>query len=452
MFALDRHASFFQHSLRLLPYHYTQTDTTRLALIFFCVSALDLLGYLPLGNQQCSSKSKITKDEVERWKEWVYSTCLLPTRDAFRCSPATAVPHYAYSLPTTHSDKVDYDVGHTAGTYFALCILIILRDDFSRLDRVGMMRWLRKCQRADGSFAAGVLRSKSNALSDSLEERFGERDLRFGYCAAAARWLIGGDILARKNVVEDIDVDRVLGYITSCVSYEGGIAMSPYAEGHAGGGYCGVGTISLLSQGKVRNVLGDVVIDALVRWSLMHQVYAEVDPESDSEDESDSEVTSVSSSDMSLRGPKTDIPAGFTGRINKPADTCYCFWSGATLEMLDVPGTCSPSSMTGSLRLSDIRSNIMFLLTQTQNTMIGGFSKVAGAHPDLMHGYLGVAALAMCADVIREQGGPEKFVKDEAEGEIIASVLPLKSVDGTLCLSTSAKQYAEELRAKWEKE
>ncbi|KAK9247915.1 terpenoid cyclases/protein prenyltransferase alpha-alpha toroid [Lipomyces tetrasporus] len=450
MFALDRHASFFQHSLRLLPYHYTQTDTTRLALIFFCVSALDLLGYLPVANQECSPKSKVTKNEVEHWKEWVYSTCLLPTCDAFRCSPATAVPHGASTSSTMDNDNVGYDVGHTAGTYFALSILIILRDDLSRLDRVRMMRWLRKCQRPDGSFAAGVIQPIGNESSDNLEGYFGERDLRFGYCAAAARWFIGGDILVRKNVVQDIDIDSVAAYISSCVSYDGGIAMGRHAEGHAGLTYCGVGTLRLLGQASTK-VLTDEAVDGLVRWSLMHQVYAELDAESSSDGASDSEVTSESSSDISVQDGTADIPAGFNGRINKPADTCYSFWSGGTLEMLPLPGTLS-SSNTGSLGLSDIRSNIIFLLTQTQNPMIGGFSKVAGTPPDLMHAYLGIAALALSTDVVREQGGPEKFAKNDLEREIIASILPLKSIDGALCLSTSAKQYAEGLRAKWEKE
>ncbi|KAK9321872.1 terpenoid cyclases/protein prenyltransferase alpha-alpha toroid [Lipomyces orientalis] len=447
MFALDRHASFFQHSLRLLPYHYTQTDTTRLALIFFCVSALDLLGYLPVANQECSPKSKVTKNEVEHWKEWVYSTCLLPTCDAFRCSPATAVPHDASTSSAVDNDKVGYDVGHTAGTYFALGILIILRDDFSRLDRVRMMSWLRKCQRPDGSFAAGVIQSIGNESSDNLEVYFGERDLRFGYCAAATRWFIGGDILVRKNVVQDIDIDSVAAYISSCVSYDGGMAMGPYAEGHAGLTYCGVGTLRLLGPDNTK-VLSDEVVDGLVRWSLMHQVYAELDAESSSESASDSEVTSASSSDACAQVRTADIPAGFNGRINKPPDTCYSFWSGATLEMLPL----SSSNTTGSLGLSDIRSNIIFLLTQTQNPMIGGFSKVADTPPDLMHAYLGIAALALCADVVREHRGPEKFVKSPLEREIIASILPLKSIDGALCLSTSAKQYAEELRAKWENE
>ncbi|KAK9368212.1 terpenoid cyclases/protein prenyltransferase alpha-alpha toroid [Lipomyces kononenkoae] len=448
MFALDRHASFFQHSLRMLPHHYTQTDTTRLALVFFCVSALDLLGYLPVGNRQCSSKSKITKIDVDHWREWVYSTCLLPTRDAFRCSPATAVPQ---STSSQHNDQIDYDVGHTAGTYFALCTLIILRDDLSRLDRAGMMRWLQKCQRPDGSFAAGVLQSKNSAAGsdDNCEQKFGERDLRFGYCAAATRWLIGGDLLARKNVVADISIHQVFGYIRSCISYDGGIAMSPYTEGHAGGTYCGVGTLRLLSQGNINKVLGDAVVGDIIRWSIMNQVYAEIEQEAESEDEYHSEPASFSSSESPLlRGPVVDRPAGFSGRSNKAPDTCYSFWIGGTLEMLEIPGSLN----RGSLWLSDIRASVMFLLTLTQNPIIGGFSKIAGTHPDILHSYLGIAALAMCAETIRQSGGPEKFVKAPAELDVVASILPLQPLDGALCISTSAKQYAEELRSKWENE
>ena len=33
-----------------------------------------------------------------------------------------------------------------------------------------------------------------------------------------------------------------------------------------------------------------------------------------------------------LSEPQEPI-AGFNGRCNKPADTCYCWWNGATLKV-----------------------------------------------------------------------------------------------------------------------
>ena len=47
----------------------------------------------------------------------------------------------------------EYDTGHLVMTYTALLCLSILRDDFSKLDRQGIVRLLRSCQQEDGRYA-----------------------------------------------------------------------------------------------------------------------------------------------------------------------------------------------------------------------------------------------------------------------------------------------------------
>lgn len=47
-------------------------------------------------------------------------------------------------------DHTEYDVPHLIMTYTALMSLAILRDDFVRLDRAGILRFVRSCQRDDG--------------------------------------------------------------------------------------------------------------------------------------------------------------------------------------------------------------------------------------------------------------------------------------------------------------
>ncbi|RMZ77123.1 hypothetical protein DV737_g4565, partial [Chaetothyriales sp. CBS 132003] len=79
--------------------------------------------------------------------------------------------------------------------------------------------------------------------------------------------------------------------------------------------------------------------------------------------------------------------AGFNGRTNKMADTCYCFWNLSALDILGMPD------------LADHDALRRYLLDKTQHK-IGGFSKAPGEHPDLMHSYLGLAALA----VMKEEG------------------------------------------------
>ena len=47
-----------------------------------------------------------------------------------------------------------YDTPHIIMTYVALLSLAILRDDFSKLERSGIIKLLQTCQREDGRFAS----------------------------------------------------------------------------------------------------------------------------------------------------------------------------------------------------------------------------------------------------------------------------------------------------------
>jgi geranylgeranyl transferase type-1 subunit beta len=97
---------------------------------------------------------------------------------------------------------------------------------------------------------------------------------------------------------------------------------------------------------------------------------------------------------------------GFNGRANKLADTCYCFWVSASLEVL------------GQGKLIDSEAARRFLLDEAQHR-IGGFGKQPGYPPDLYHSYLGLATLAM----MKEPG--------------------LKEVDPVLCASAKIKAKME---------
>lgn len=117
------------------------------------------------------------------------------------------------------------------------------------------------------------------------------------------------------------------------------------------------------------------------------------------------------------------IWGGFHGRCNKKADTCYSFWIGGTLSILK------------KLHLMDLNANRRFLLEKTRH-IIGGFMKLPedGGKPgrlflslggfggimliliDILHSFLGLAALAL----MREEG--------------------LNRLDPALCISMQAKE------------
>ena len=132
---------------------------------------------------------------------------------------------------------------------------------------------------------------------------------------------------------------------------------------------------------------------------------------------------------------------GFQGRLNKVADTCYTFWVLGTLQVLDRgnrnriqnqndqnqndknqddknqddknqenENKCSSNGDNGGsgggsgswLEMYDSKAIRYFLLdedTGTQDTKRGGFGKIPGAMPDILHSYYGVCGLALIGNV-----------------------------------------------------
>lgn len=101
------------------------------------------------------------------------------------------------------------------------------------------------------------------------------------------------------------------------------------------------------------------------------------------------------------------------GRTNKVADTCYCWWVGASLHLLGQP------------KMYDHVPLKKYLLGKTQHPVLGGFGKFPGDLPDLYHSYLGLATLSLMG----------------VEG--------VKEVDPGMCVSRSAGTRLEELWRVW---
>lgn len=76
---------------------------------------------------------------------------------------------------------------------------------------------------------------------------------------------------------------------------------------------------------------------------------------------------------------------GFQGRPNKPVDTCYSFWIGASLKILN------------AFELSDYAANRSYIL-ETQDNVVGGFAKWPHSTTDPFHTYLGLCGLAFTGE------------------------------------------------------
>ncbi|GBP07620.1 Geranylgeranyl transferase type-1 subunit beta [Eumeta japonica] len=214
-----------------------------------------------------------------------------------------------------------YKCGHLAMTYTGLCILLILGDDLSRVNRKALIEGVKALQTPEGNFSA--------TLSGC------ESDMRFVYCAACISYIL--------NDWSGFNVNKATDYILKSISYDNGIAQCPELESHGGTTFCALATLSLTGQ---LDKLSKDQREGLKRWLVFRQI------------------------------------DGFQGRPNKPVDTCYSFWVGASLKMLD------------TLQLSNYVQNRQYVF-ETQDSVVGGFSKWPDTCTDPMHTYLGLAGLSL---------------------------------------------------------
>ncbi|KAL4930622.1 protein geranylgeranyltransferase type I subunit CDC43 [Aspergillus undulatus] len=381
VFTKERHITYFLRCLKtFLPGLYTSNDSNRILLAFFTVAGLDLLGAL---------QDKTTPEERQGYIEWIYH-CQVPS-GGFRGFTGTD-----FGLGRRTRDNEAWDPANVPSTFFALVILLMLGDDLSRVKRTECLAWLPKMQRPDGSF--GEVLGPGGQIE-------GGGDLRFCCFAAGTRYILRGKRGAGLVVgVEDIDVDKLVSFIELCQAYDGGMAEGPYCEAHSGHTYCAINTLTFLdrlSNGSTRAPLispGSPQFEALVRWLVARQTHELGDDEEDEAagvpNENDAQNLAKAVDKLSLDEgidalPATQPPseeslqwAGFNGRCNKYADTCYSFWNGATLDML------------GKLSMVDAERNRRYLLQKTQH-FVGGFGKGVGELPDLLHSYFGMVSLAI---------------------------------------------------------
>lgn len=99
--------------------------------------------------------------------------------------------------------------------------------------------------------------------------------------------------------------------------------------------------------------------------------------------------------------------AGMNGRTNKVADTCYAFWVGASLHIMQQP------------TIYDHEAVRRYLLGKTQHPVLGGFGKFPEDLPDLLHGYLGLAALSLAGNDQVKQLDGGMCISSEARSRLI---------------------------------
>ncbi|KAG6004404.1 hypothetical protein E4U21_001124 [Claviceps maximensis] len=367
-----KHIKYWQRCFNShLPSPYTANDSSRVTFAYFIVSALDLLS------------APLTAQDRASIRAWVLS--LQHPQGGFCGSTA-------HMLAGQDSPKGSANL---AATFFALLLLGLAAetDDeaaaaFAGVERNKLLRWIKRLQRPDGSFGQVLWEG----------EAVGGRDTRHSYLASGIRWILREDVLegggdgGNAALGEDIDVERMIDHVRHTQTYDGGAAEASDHESHAGYAYCAVGALYMLDRpasstcSHVRSVAIEKGVPdraALIRF-LVHRQFNYLAQKEDADFESDNQnFIETKLGALSLENGCSHV--GWNGRWNKKADTCYCWWVAGTLSMMD------------SFDAVNIAPSRAFLLRITQHH-IGGFSKHVGAHPDLFHSYLGLAALAVMGD------------------------------------------------------
>ncbi|PIC47258.1 hypothetical protein B9Z55_006672 [Caenorhabditis nigoni] len=225
----------------------------------------------------------------------------------------------------------EYDEANLAQTYSALLSLAILGDDLKRVDRKAILKTVKESQRDNGCFWSQGVGSES--------------DMRFVFCAVAICKILDGE---KEDI---IDWERLSSFLKKSLNIDGGIGQAPGDESHGGSTFCAVASLALANRLWTEEVLSRRDIDRLIRWAIQKQ------------------------------------HVGFHGRAHKPDDSCYAFWIGATLKILNAYHLISKPHLREFLMIS-------------QHMHIGGFCKYPepGGYSDILHTYFSIAALSLLGE------------------------------------------------------
>lgn len=308
-------SKFLHRHLNLLPSAYESNDSARLTLAYFLIEAFGIIG-------EC-----LPQQSTISYIDYIYKCQLdFGLGGGFRGSLSINNP------PT-------FDPSNLTMTYAAILLLGLLRDDFTRLDKPGILKSIRDRRHADGSFSPTPTNSES--------------DIRLVYCACAISTLI--------NDFSEVHIPTTIAYIHACRSYDGSYAQIPNGEGQGGTTYCALASLEMISQhlNQSSTLLNEEDVSSTLRWLSQRQV------------------------------------DGFQGRTNKDSDACYSFWIRGAFNSLK-----AISSLPPSFDIFDDAQDGNFILSCLHP--LGGIAKYPDELPDVLHNCLGLSALSMASNRVEQ--------------------------------------------------
>ncbi|EAQ83120.1 hypothetical protein CHGG_10938 [Chaetomium globosum CBS 148.51] len=306
---IDRHLKYWKMCLQApLPNHYLSNEGVRMTLAYFIVNSIRILTPTPSPTSTTPPKPPlIPPSDHRRLRQWVLSHQqpgggFAPSSTLLSPPTTTTTNNSNHTNPDPANPSATTGLANLPATLFALQLLALLADEgeeeraFEGVDRVQTLRWLRRLQRADGSFGEAV------SWMPGEEEWFvgGGYDMLYCYIAVAVRWMLRGDVGGGgedEAGVGDLDVGALERYILGSQTYDGGFAGSSKEEPHAGYAYCAIAALSLLDRPLTNSTAlhpnkilhsGIRNMPALLHWLASRQfVYLEAPPPNPDDDNFD---------------------------------------------------------------------------------------------------------------------------------------------------------------------
>lgn len=216
-FEKEKHVKYFLKHLEVLPTPYSSQDTNRLTILYFCLGSLDILNSIDL----IKNKKEII--------EFIYSLQIKDEKKG------------GFIGGTFLQGDSKYYKSHITMTYVALCCLLILQDDLTRVSKKEIISSLKYLQNESGCFEATY--------------QGGDTDMRFTFCACAISWLL--------KDFSGINIEKTVEYIKESNRYDFSYPHEIGLEGHGGYTYCALSSLYLL--GKLEPNIN------LIEWLLFRQ-------------------------------------------------------------------------------------------------------------------------------------------------------------------------------------
>ncbi|KAK3303427.1 terpenoid cyclases/protein prenyltransferase alpha-alpha toroid [Chaetomium strumarium] len=224
----ERHVNFLRKSLGKLPGAYVAADASRPWYLYWCLSALTMLG-----------------EDVTSYRESVVATARSMQNDSGGFGGGGR------------------QLSHMATTYAVVLALALVGGDeaYEVVDRKAMWRWLCSLKQPDGGFQVCL---------------GGEEDIRGAYCAAVIVTLLRLplDLTPESPAwTGDSSVNLLTGvadYVRRCQTFEGGISGQPNAEAHGAYAFCALGCLALLGH-PARIIPSYLDVPRLIAWLSSRQ-------------------------------------------------------------------------------------------------------------------------------------------------------------------------------------